>query len=332
MAKDVSEAYESLWHYTTAQGLLGIIQNQELWATSIRFTNDAREFLGFFDRNLGRLVGDGVREGIHHHEATDDGRRRIQEQGGAAAVQEKIADHLSSAIRSATLKLEPFITSFCGATTKTSDDGLLSQWRGYGHDGGYALVFDTKGLQRLLGEEQEHWMIAHGHWGDVDYCVDDGTPQDAHEEAIEWEQQIRVHVGRATQNLLVGTSGGTMFEELFDPVVSLATRYKHAGFHEEQEVRIVVLPSTIEDTAVARRRGDGPQRKQLHFTAQGGLPIPRISLFNRPGTEKVALPIKKVVVGPHPDKMRRKKAVEMLVAENGLDAAVVASGIPFIGK
>jgi hypothetical protein len=35
---------ESLYHYTTGPGLLGIVGSRELWATSIHYMNDAQEF------------------------------------------------------------------------------------------------------------------------------------------------------------------------------------------------------------------------------------------------------------------------------------------------
>jgi len=33
-----------LYHYTTQQGLLGIINNKEIWATHTQYLNDVREF------------------------------------------------------------------------------------------------------------------------------------------------------------------------------------------------------------------------------------------------------------------------------------------------
>jgi hypothetical protein len=48
------------------------------------------------------------------------------------------------------------LTSFCGvANSVISESGLLSQWRGYGIDGGYAIVFDTKALKALVAQEKE---------------------------------------------------------------------------------------------------------------------------------------------------------------------------------
>ena len=34
----------TLYHYTTQEGLLGIIKNKEIWATQTQYLNDAREY------------------------------------------------------------------------------------------------------------------------------------------------------------------------------------------------------------------------------------------------------------------------------------------------
>jgi len=34
---------ETLFHYTTAAGLLGILKNGNIWASDLRFLNDAQE-------------------------------------------------------------------------------------------------------------------------------------------------------------------------------------------------------------------------------------------------------------------------------------------------
>ena len=39
----MSERPKSLFHYTTAAGLLGILRESVLWATEARFLNDAQE-------------------------------------------------------------------------------------------------------------------------------------------------------------------------------------------------------------------------------------------------------------------------------------------------
>jgi hypothetical protein len=46
----VSEENRKLYHYTTWDGLVGILENQSLWATHHRFLNDYSETLLMKDR------------------------------------------------------------------------------------------------------------------------------------------------------------------------------------------------------------------------------------------------------------------------------------------
>lgn len=329
MGKSVMDAHECLWHYTTADGLLGIVKSQELWATSIKFLNDREEFSGFFGARLQSLIADGVNEGVERLIATEEGKRRVDAAGGRGLVQQGLLEQLATAICAATLKLEPFVVSFCTVADVADNDGLLSQWRGYGHDGGYAIVFDARALDKLLQQEQEHWLFAFGHWGDVDYG---GKNSVVHDETREWEALIRSVVAGLVPPVFEGAHTPNSFEALFDPVVSLATRQKHGGFREEAEVRIVIVNSDVDTVAAARARDDSRSPKLVELGSKGGLLVPRVSLFNRPDGSKAVLPIQKVVVGPHPDRVRRSKGVEALLARHEVDAPVVTSEIPFIGR
>ena len=44
-----------LYHYTTQDGLLGILRDRELWATDIRFFNDSKELQLVLDAAARRL-------------------------------------------------------------------------------------------------------------------------------------------------------------------------------------------------------------------------------------------------------------------------------------
>jgi hypothetical protein len=58
--------------------------------------------------------------------------------------------------------------------------------------------------------------------------------------------------------------------------------------------------------------------------------VPYVNLFEgitQPGNN---LPIKRIIVGPHPDKERRKLAVEKLLKQNGINADVSMSAIPYL--
>ncbi|HMC13498.1 MAG TPA: hypothetical protein VKG67_04050, partial [Gallionellaceae bacterium] len=74
MGKSVNEAHAHLYHYTTAAGLQGIVESQQLWATNIAYLNDAEELTGFFDRSLPHLLEESVRSAAEKIASTTSGR------------------------------------------------------------------------------------------------------------------------------------------------------------------------------------------------------------------------------------------------------------------
>lgn len=65
MAKTVTEDYAELYHYTTAEGLHGIITSQHLRATNIAFLNDSEERLRYFVRRMPLLIERAVQQAIN---------------------------------------------------------------------------------------------------------------------------------------------------------------------------------------------------------------------------------------------------------------------------
>ena len=61
MEQSVVDAHPLLYHYTTAEGLEGIVSSHQLWATNIHYLNDAEEHTGFFERRLPYLVDRAIR-------------------------------------------------------------------------------------------------------------------------------------------------------------------------------------------------------------------------------------------------------------------------------
>lgn len=120
----------TLFHYTTATGLLGIVSNAELWATDYAFLNDRQE-LDFarnrFVRALHALK-DPTADPLHpfHGDHT-------------------FAGEFESFVRLVVDNLERtssrvYVTCFC------ERGDLLSQWRGYGSDHGYSIEFEKRAL------------------------------------------------------------------------------------------------------------------------------------------------------------------------------------------
>jgi hypothetical protein len=98
---------------------------------------------------------------------------------------------------------------------------------------------------------------------------------------------------------------------------------KNSGFEEENEYRIVALCNR----SGVRSDEDQRPQKQLHFrTRSDGRITPFIKLFEKLDS---TLPIKSVVVGPHPHQDSQVEAVRLALRENGVDCPIRASRIPF---
>lgn len=224
---------------------------------------------------------------------------------------------------------EPYVVSFCGTRdSRVARDGLLSQWRGYGEDGGYAIVFDTKGIDELLKNENGKYLYLSMRWGDVNYHDDENC------DAIELEE-VRENEKLINDCLVeyVKTTNHKVLASMYDPISSLSCLTKHWGFHEEREVRVVAMLGTDKFIKEARELGEVRPDKFIHHYSRGGVLIPYIRLFeDRTSNSDKKLPIKSVIIGPHPDKFRRKESVAILLKQYGIQAEVTVSDIPYISR
>jgi hypothetical protein len=330
MPQTVQEAHPALYHYTTASGLEGIIKSQQLRATNISFLNDDEEHIGFFNRRLPHLLREAATAAVAEVSLDGEGKEKIRVRGGAKAAVEELTSGFAKSITETSLKLNiPYVASFCAPIAgKPPDDGLLSQWRGYGHDGGYAIVFDSVGLNELLLEEAKRFRYVFAIWSDVEYYNRDTQAKAIHPETLEYEEKVK-----AAANKFMLTHTPEDLQPLFEPIIALSCLHKHAGFSEEAEVRIVALLPTPELAAEMKLDNDIRIPKPVEFACRDGVAIPYITLFGENSNgEKARLPITKVIVGPHPERDRRRRAVEMLLAKHEISADVVVSDIPYRGK
>ena len=110
----------TLYHYTNAAGLKGILESKSFWATDHRFLNDTSEFqLGF------KLIS----EAISQREA------KIKERSLDAW---EMVQNLQ--VQAQHNGMHAFVASF------TTNGDLLSQWRGYNGGRGFAIGIDNDWL------------------------------------------------------------------------------------------------------------------------------------------------------------------------------------------
>src|SRR5271165_2462927 len=120
-AADISQKVRRpLYHYTDAAGLKGIVENQEVWFTSLFHLNDPSE----------------LRHGVDCAVEELRGRRAVALQQGDDFTQ-TVCDEIERLVtHDPRSDLGFFVASF----SRASDD--LGQWRGYGDDGrGFAVGF-----------------------------------------------------------------------------------------------------------------------------------------------------------------------------------------------
>lgn len=143
-----------LYHYTGKKGLYGILGSQTIWATDHQFLNDFSETRAYepllvkyhvesvkkiakkYKKNAPRLPGSFIR---------DDNAFTMEAENGVKIIRDALVKHA-----------DIYVVSFCSAAADSYEaaNGLLSQWKGYGGDGGYMIVFDAKRLNALVSQEQ----------------------------------------------------------------------------------------------------------------------------------------------------------------------------------
>ena len=325
---------EELYHYTGIHGLRGIIESQTLWASHYQFLNDAEEVVHFQER-LPRIL-----EPIFTNLLPDfsaEGKEALRGEYGTienALKQEpkKLARVMYKAIfanpHDDGISAEPFIASFCTiepGNDAVANHGLLSQWRAYGAQGGYAIVFATEGLISLLNEEGQKWDYFHVFGGDVVYgFASDEAVRDEFGDKIDeivtgWEKALRTH-------------DSNDLDKVTKAFISCACRYKHWGFSEEKEFRFVCVPTPpkINELGTRQVRENRPRKPVSNFL-RNGMPVPYLNLFEGIMCQSGQLPIRRIIVGPHPDKEKRKLAVDALLRQNNIHADVSVSAIPYLG-
>lgn len=203
---DLQVTPEVLWHYTTAEGLLGIVKSGKIRASQSVFLNDAQELTYGIDLFFEVLA------------AYDKGHLRTE----TAEWIDKWASGESGSVLRQWLQRNavPFVACFC------AEGDLLSQWRAYGETGGYALGFSCPPAQA--------WVQSAGHGLSLRRVVYERDDQ---------ESQIRAVV-KALSELLdkAPQDGHTQTEfvrNLVDAIGLVGAYCKDPAFKEEHEWRII---------------------------------------------------------------------------------------------
>jgi len=206
----------TIFHYTTAAGLHGIVSQKKLRLTHTRHLNDETEGLHgaqAVDKALdvlsARLPNSELVKTLSHAMKTAVSRRQMRTEGG----------------------------TFVGCFSTDGDN--LPQWRGYGrHDSAFSIAFDAGELLNLAGASWggRCWLLP------VEYDEEAFVSKMASALTIaseEFDDHKRI---QAPQNLLYS---------LILHLANYGSALKHPAFREEQEWRLIVLQlSSVDDAPV----------------------------------------------------------------------------------
>lgn len=318
----IHEAHDKLYHYTTFDGMVGILDSQSLWATNYRFLNDQSEII-HFKQHLCDMLLEPVTASFNRHDC-----RKIQSLY-KASLEEALVREIGILVGAMYGAAGEgfYIASFCThSDSYAKENGLLSQWRGYGKDGGYALVLDCKSMSDLLIKENEIFDYVTLSLSDVVY--DDDT-QMYQEDLRSSVQDITEYTIDTMHSALRG-GGAAVATKSYPALVNCMSRYKHRAFREEKEVRLVAYLVELAEKYMHIREQEGIAAKlpkPVKTRMRDNEEIQYIELFKN---TEARLPIEQIIVGPHRDKLKRYDSLQQEIESRGLSIKVTMSHTPYI--
>jgi hypothetical protein len=297
-----------LYHYTTADGLKGIVENEELWSTSAYYLNDSAEILYGY-----RLLDLALEEWLKRTSSPDGSMSR-----GFAESMRRYFGH-DAFERNIITPI--YLTCFC------EEGNLLSQWRAYGRSGGYSVGFKVPAEGIVYGLTPEPRVYT-ARCVKVEYdrdkqirrvleILDSVLPILDEQEVVDAVRSIDPLSPLGVSKL------STIIQEL---LVEESIGFKDAAFAVEKEWRFIVRSRELLKQGV----DDGDHTAlPIHFRTVRGQLAPFVKL--KPS--KVAtmplvgdgqlLPIASVRCGPAGDRISAWMAVRYLLDGKGYKSARV---------
>lgn len=301
-----------LYHYTAADGLLGMLQAHQIWATNVRFMNDRSEL----DYGI-NLVSRAFEE--------DELIAKLPRQDKPAFV--KIKAIIQLMLDDAEKKTTHFAICFC------EKENLLSQWRGYGQSGsGFALGFQTDRLGEFVAEPRPGSNVRPEESVPVILRRVIYDEQAQKEFVRSWIRaivksiQFDRSINKPPQTEWPYTQlGMVVIRLLYECLVC----FKHPGFYEEEEWRLI-QQGRVGDQDVTRvdfrtRSGRIVSYTPLTFRSAADAPAGQRQ-------ERNILPIVAITYGPTLDPIGSERALRAFLASRAYDVdhiVIRPSGIPF---
>lgn len=215
-----------LAHYTSIQVLEKIMKNEELWLSNPLFMNDLEE-LRF-----------GMQQGMSLFQQSEAVDKACRSSMRAHIVRSAFSHYFSKFDIEHALDVYVFCLS---RHDPKNTNGLLSMWRGYGgHGNGAALVFNTDFITR---KADSPLILAK-----VNYAS-------AEKRTSILKKRLRQWCNILKANHIPDDKLYLAAYQFFGLIKIFALTYKHDGFREEREWRIIYMPDR-DPQALLKRRFD----------------------------------------------------------------------------
>lgn len=300
-----------LYHYTDETGLRGILSPSswdydhpaldraaQLWASDVRYMNDAQELLFGAATLVQRLRAAAVTV------AADSSLP-----ANLAAKIARLADAFSetNVLR---WELKCFAACLCDSPE------VVSQWQVYARTGGYAIGFSWDALaehsfaihpESIAGRDIPSpvgpWRMGYGAL----------AAEAMADEVVRWLRSAYLDPqgGGIVRTMIEGYEAGLRF--LASVIMVQLASVKHAAFQHEREWRLIAVSEPGYPSKIRQRAGDE---------------LPYLQTAVNMNDAEVPVTIAQLVVGPGPDQPGRVALARQLLEERGHNPDVV---VPYMG-
>jgi Protein of unknown function (DUF2971) len=282
------------YHYTSIEGAIGILTSRNFWATNIHFLNDASEGEMNDEAMRSELSAQLKAENLDRLGTSD--RPRCER---AAIAADKLVDIYKEEFNH---RYPRFIASFCTHDDSYSKaNGLLSQWRGYGASTGVCLCFDTHAWVDFIKQQAQKYGE------NLSFMPVTYVESPLHIDPIIWKEMASKWVKNKNEQ----AGANAFLHDLYAVYVKEAPFFKHMGFREEKEHRLMLTMHR-------------ESQREIKIRQRGNAGVLYVDLFK----EEIPLP-SKLIVGPGLNAHETANQLRVWLKSKKFALAVEVSATPY---
>jgi hypothetical protein len=323
---------EYVYHYTSAEGVMGILKSQCLYATHANFLNDYKEVVEGIEliksstQNIKDLCSESMEKYLA---AKNDIKCELTAGGILSEIQEdKIAGILSKSLEGAlknNLKTDVYITSF----TKKRDS--LSHWLTYGKSNvAYCIKFKFEHLQNTDLAKRKKLISC---LREVNYT---GQVGDSILPSLDYLTEKSVEIFQSRESSSWNMELGRLFGHFIVDLQVFSAMLKNSKFCSEEEVRFITIKPLgikvnevecddfFEFSQLDELECPSGKESTLEFrSSRSGIITP---FFSVPFNVKA---IEEIIIGPGAHFEDAQKGLKYYIDSLGLGVEVTESDCPY---